>query len=95
MKSSLNSKPGIQRLTGRTSYTAGSYSKYITTDEKKTPKSEDGIERRKIHADIKRMIGEKISKEEIISYLLETYPTSSVKNFFEKYVDYHLEKDER
>ena len=96
MRSSLNSKSGIQRLTkGRTSYPAGSFTKLGLSEQNKYTKSEDGIERRKIHSDIKRMIKENQDKEKIISYLLETYPSSSVKDFFEKYVDYHLEKDER
>ncbi len=88
-------KSGVERLNKTSSYKGGRYNEIGISESHKIPTSPDSIERRRIHEDIKRMIRKHHSKEEIISYLLKTYTNSTVKSFFETYVDYHFEREER
>lgn len=51
--------------------------------------SEDTANRYKAHEDIKKMIKQGLSKEEILGYLIKTYGNYSFSIYFEQWYEHH------
>lgn len=99
MRAGQNGKNGISRLfkNGHNGYAGGIEVSKAESDINNKRKAERGMaknsqERINIHKHIDELIKDGKGKSEIIAFLLEKYPSSSVKQFFDNYVNDHFKK---
>lgn len=87
---------GVLRLSHRRRSGAVAARKYESMSympKSKTPqKSADTIERYEIHSLIKESLIEGKGRVEILAELMNKYPNSSVRKYFEQYIEHHMKK---
>ena len=94
-------KSDINKMTGKFQLRRKEFGAMIVSDAEreriqeekaKAPKNKDTKIRLDIHRDIKTMLAEGRKKIEILIELSNKYPDTYLSKFFEKWIEYHIEK---